>query len=240
MEYSIRCSCGEKITFAEGAAGTNIRCACGATLSVPSMAQLRSQVGLLSQTACAPEVICGMIAAGSLPTRSDCARCGLATTETVDIRAEWKLFTDDTPVSALSTAMGVLLGTENKRYRVQTSWLNFRVRMCSFCSRSREIARATLGPGLVMVILLSVASVVMAFWTPWSLMIFAYLIPWWFITFRWRDRRRQKLIRKLIAQEPIYNQLLEQDELSEAVFQMVSVTQSGASTWPPSQSGSSN
>jgi hypothetical protein len=41
MEYRLACECGQQISFSEGAAGNTLQCACGRSVTVPSLGELK-------------------------------------------------------------------------------------------------------------------------------------------------------------------------------------------------------
>jgi hypothetical protein len=227
MEYSLRCSCGNSLTVSEGAAGTDAKCKCGQVVPVPSFAELRTQAGLLTQLSVAPEAIRNMIASGSLPTKTDCGLCGIVTKDTADICVEWKVHTSASSATAFDAAASVFLGAQ--KYRVEIHRMNLRARLCPFCVA--DAARFQLVPALIGTTL-GILIVVSAFWQPLTLLLLG-VVPTCFIAgMRIAGRRRQRLLRSALLQEPIYKQVLEQEQFVEAKFQLIDGPKTAPAKWP--------
>jgi len=41
MNFQLPCECGQRVVISEGMAGTSVRCACGRTVAVPSLGEIR-------------------------------------------------------------------------------------------------------------------------------------------------------------------------------------------------------
>src|SRR5262245_825581 len=86
MGYEIRCDCGRAISVAEGDAGSRISCACGLTVQVPSLNQLRASAG---EERLAPDfVVEQLLYAGRLPSGEHCVWCGVVTDGRIHCQTE--------------------------------------------------------------------------------------------------------------------------------------------------------
>jgi hypothetical protein len=89
MNFLVRCECGAPTWVSEGSAGAKIPCACGRTISVPALHQLREEIGLSPYPGISPEMaIERLLAAGRLPADNLCVGCGKETEQVVQVRAE--------------------------------------------------------------------------------------------------------------------------------------------------------
>src|SRR5687768_8182701 len=78
MQYQISCECGGSVTAPEAAAGTAVRCACGRSVVIPSLRELRRLAGVDSPPP--PELVVEtLLLAGKLPEGNLCALCGEVT-----------------------------------------------------------------------------------------------------------------------------------------------------------------
>lgn len=80
--YSIDCDCGNQISVSATQAGCDVSCACGETLSVPSLSILRKSIGRDAYEAGTIDTINSLIRNGELPAGDVCAVCGLPTENT--------------------------------------------------------------------------------------------------------------------------------------------------------------
>ena len=230
MDYVLRCSCGSSLKVSDGAAGTSISCTCGKTVPVPSLAELRSQAGLLTQLNSAPQVIDDMIAAGKLPTRSSCAHCGVNAQETADIVAHWKTYTNVTSPSALNAALTVLWGVSPQSHQVDSHSMPFRIRLCPFCVG--KIAGVRNWPAFTAIILL-VFIVAFFRWSGFTVLALPVVAYFGRMGVGFSGRQREELIRKTLEHEPIYKQVLEREEFREATFEILRLpAKSAQQQWP--------
>ena len=79
MEYELTCECGNKIRVRETAAGAREECACGRTILVPSLHELRRQAGFDEPKLPPEKVVETLLLAGKLPQEDHCVVCGCAT-----------------------------------------------------------------------------------------------------------------------------------------------------------------
>jgi hypothetical protein len=77
--YAIQCSCGDEISIAASAAGSEVRCRCGETVSVPKLSILRRLAGDDHARLSTLDSIRYLDAAGELPSRRVCALTGIRT-----------------------------------------------------------------------------------------------------------------------------------------------------------------
>jgi hypothetical protein len=83
MQFHVDCECGKQIAVNEGSAGAIASCACGRSISVPSLIQLKRQAGLTADEINPELVIQSRLARGELPGDSRCAHCGVNAAEIV-------------------------------------------------------------------------------------------------------------------------------------------------------------
>jgi hypothetical protein len=89
MNFLVRCECGAPTSVSEGSAGAKIPCACGRTIAVPSLHQLRAEIGLSPYPGISPEMaIERLLASGRLPADNLCVGCGKETDQVAQVRAE--------------------------------------------------------------------------------------------------------------------------------------------------------
>lgn len=144
MVFSLPCKCGRSVTVSEGAAGANVPCQCGQSVPVPSLAQLRSQAGLLSHVS--PVVIQEMIAGGDLPTLEACVACGARTASFAEVDATWVEGSGPTP-GVWITLNPILLVLLNVLEFVvaflgrQTRTFQMRLRI-TLCPHCRDVGRS--------------------------------------------------------------------------------------------------
>src|SRR5262245_58695849 len=87
-EYRTDCSCGKRFTVTEGDAGGTLRCSCGHIVRVPSLHELRAQIGLTPYDLSPELVIENLLAAGRLPPTKSCTCCGRETDEILQVVTE--------------------------------------------------------------------------------------------------------------------------------------------------------
>jgi len=89
MNFLVRCECGASTSVSEGSAGAKIPCACGRTIAVPPLHQLRAEIGLSPYPGVSPEMaIERLLVAGRLPADNLCVGCGQETDQVAQVRAE--------------------------------------------------------------------------------------------------------------------------------------------------------
>lgn len=87
MKYRVDCGCGKEIAVGAGQAGSTVACACGRTVEVPSLRELRVAAGQPATRT--PELILQvLLAEGRLPRESDCVGCRRETDGVVWVIAE--------------------------------------------------------------------------------------------------------------------------------------------------------
>ncbi len=73
-DFLASCPCGKLIPVTAGQAGGNVTCACGTTVEVPSLMQLKRAAGVPVAT---PELtLMGMLDSGEVPGDRSCCACG--------------------------------------------------------------------------------------------------------------------------------------------------------------------
>jgi hypothetical protein len=89
MNFLVRCECGASTSVSEGSAGAKIPCACGRTIAVPPLHQLRAEIGLSPYPGVSPEMaIERLLASGRLPADNRCVGCGREADQVTQVRAE--------------------------------------------------------------------------------------------------------------------------------------------------------
>jgi hypothetical protein len=110
MTYEVRCACGKANRVSGADAGGRVKCACGQTVEVPPLHELRAAAG--EGAGLSPAVrIEALLLAGRLPGTRACAACFEDTDNVVRVRAELERAVeveDDAPSEQL--ASGCLFG----------------------------------------------------------------------------------------------------------------------------------
>lgn len=85
MAYSISCDCGNIREVTATQAGTNVSCACGRSVSVPTLSKLRQLAGQGAYEAGTIDTIVRMVRDGELPSGDTCAISGLPTSDSYEL-----------------------------------------------------------------------------------------------------------------------------------------------------------
>jgi hypothetical protein len=88
MVFSIDCSCGKAITVTAAQAGTEVRCDCGQVNAVPLLSELRRSAGQSKYNLGITDRIRQQVADGALPAEDACARCGVQTSDALQLLVE--------------------------------------------------------------------------------------------------------------------------------------------------------
>jgi hypothetical protein len=88
MEYFVPCECGEGVPVTEGAAGSRVTCACGRTVNVPSLRELRNASDEPEERPSPEMAIEALLLAGQLPQEKKCIVCGVPTTGAITCEAD--------------------------------------------------------------------------------------------------------------------------------------------------------
>lgn len=88
MEFQVPCQCGHRMIVTEGSAGAVLRCSCGRTVSIPSLKDLRLQVGLAPYDLSPELVLDQLLIDGELPPDRTCIQCGLQTEDVIFVIVE--------------------------------------------------------------------------------------------------------------------------------------------------------
>ena len=113
MDFQIPCDCGKVLTVTEGSAGTEVTCACGRNVRVPSLGGLRQLAGIVVPHPAPELVIEQMLLAGTLPPDRNCVHCGAATTDLLTVHVEceraWRRGSDSTLSGNIGLFIGIFL-----------------------------------------------------------------------------------------------------------------------------------
>jgi hypothetical protein len=139
MNYEVRCECGKAHAVTGADAGASLACACGRTVEVPPLHQLRAAAG---QLAAAPEMLLtSLLVNRELPDGADCTECGRPTDGVVwaDVACERAevLPGRSVPVGCLPIGFGILVFYRRTRApEVRGRNVGFRVpvRCCHGCA----------------------------------------------------------------------------------------------------------
>ena len=88
MEYRIDCPCGHYQMVRETAAGATLACACGKTLQVPKLSELRKIAGLTNDGMSPEATIQFLLIGNKLPVGNQCAHCGAETNSIVIVETD--------------------------------------------------------------------------------------------------------------------------------------------------------
>jgi hypothetical protein len=86
--FFVDCSCGRRLPVAATAAGSDFKCACGRTVSIPRLSVLRQQAGIGAFESGIPDRIHRLVTAAELPEGSCCAYCGRPTDQVAELRVQ--------------------------------------------------------------------------------------------------------------------------------------------------------
>lgn len=75
MSFQIRCECGRTLDVGAADCGQNVACACGKSVKVPRLSELRQSAGLDPYASGIVDKIRGKIAKGELPAEHECLSC---------------------------------------------------------------------------------------------------------------------------------------------------------------------
>jgi hypothetical protein len=104
MSYEVRCECGKSHAVSAADAGTSLRCACGRTLDVPALHQLRIAAG---QQALAPAVqVRSLLLRDELPGTRECACCHRETDHLARVSVVCERVITKTRASPTATLLG--------------------------------------------------------------------------------------------------------------------------------------
>lgn len=215
MDFHVPCVCGATLTVSEGAAGSSRDCSCGRTIAVPSLTDLRLLAGLPPQAPNPVVAIPYLIADGLLPTMTTCAGCNAATEETATVTAECEIASRSSESSWIGVvllfwifgvwALLLRLRHGDRPDQGDSKIVHCPLRMCRACQRQTS-RNATVWIWLA--VAQAVLAVILLAWSDWGaiLLLTAALTVVWEFAAR---NRQQTALKKLLRQEPIYDQLLE-------------------------------
>ena len=143
MKYEVRCACGKPHAVTGADAGATLRCACGQSVDVPPLHQLRTAAG---QVGVAPELLLtSLLLNKELPDTTDCVGCSRGTDGVVwaDVVCERADETTDRTdrvggcfANLLLAFVGVRILFSEQASRSQGRDVSFRipVRCCDACA----------------------------------------------------------------------------------------------------------
>ena len=195
-QWSSRYRVRNSLTVPEGAAGTQTECACGRTVDIPSLTELRVLAGLPPQPPNAAVMIGIYAAEGTLPSRKTCASCDAATNDVVTITAECEIASQGGTLDAGGSSLGFLAflslffgmwvvivlqlreGQKKPREDGDSRIVHCPVRFCSVCRVELVRNPAWLTWAAVIQVVLGIG-IILA-WSGWGAILFASaLITWW-------------------------------------------------------------
>jgi hypothetical protein len=147
-ELQAICSCGKSIPVTAGQAGGNVTCACGASVEVPSLMQLKRAAGMPVAT---PELaLIGMLANGEVPGDRSCCACGAETASVWKVHVACEKMEKKgrglrfNPFGLLFGVIGILLTAKHTEVAEHGRDVNFDLplRFCSKCAatcRGKEL-----------------------------------------------------------------------------------------------------
>ena len=222
MDFKIHCECGESITVPEGAAGTSRVCRCGRSIAVPSLTEMRVQAGLPPQPPNPLLLVPLLCADGKLPSLTSCVNCHCDTKETAIVTVDCEISAHDSSFdtkgsgSAAIAALFLLIGwivilrearqTEERPIDHGGSrFAHCPVRICRNC-RIKLFSQSPMWKWVIAV-QVGLAILIFAALTDWgALLLLTAAFTWW-LGNRAQEQYQSRL-KKLLAVEPIYEQLL--------------------------------
>lgn len=138
MAYEVRCECGKAHVVSAADAGSSLNCACGQTVDVPALHDLRLSAG---QPGVAAEFLLrALLADGSLPDTNECQSCGEPTKRTIFARVDCERAeerpAEERPVGCFPLGIGMLVFYRTVReaeMRGRDVVFRIPVRCCSDC-----------------------------------------------------------------------------------------------------------
>lgn len=88
MTYAVDCPCGTSIAVTASQAGSDVTCACGRTVRVPRLSELRSGAGLAAFESGPADTVRSMLQSGELPWGNVCAVSGAPTFDVLELYVE--------------------------------------------------------------------------------------------------------------------------------------------------------
>jgi hypothetical protein len=213
MGLGVYCECGKCLPVTESDAGRSLVCSCGFTVLVPLIEEFRDQPVQLS-AATVERRIRRLIAAGQLPAKDACIRCGeVEATSVVSVHLVCERAEERTRIESVrsNTVIPGLVRNVQVEYRTEVYGSNTEVPvpicLCQVC-RGQLFASSRAGfliPAVVLLaagmllgyfsILLGVVGVVAALAVSYGLM-------------KRTLQRRQRAIKDVLRKVPVYSQIL--------------------------------
>lgn len=136
MSYSVSCRCGKDLPVSAVQAGSTIGCACGATVAVPLLSDLRRSAGETAIPLNAIETIQALIRDGELPKGDRCPYSGAAAdcTLLVRVQCERSWVRGSEPIGARDAIV----------YFVFLGWIGALIAYCKSRDRREELGRDTI------------------------------------------------------------------------------------------------
>jgi hypothetical protein len=82
MDYAVACPCGNQIEVRAAQAGSKVQCACGQSVTIPALSQLRHVAGQPRYEVSIVDKVRRMVSDGRLPIGQLCIECGRNTQST--------------------------------------------------------------------------------------------------------------------------------------------------------------
>jgi hypothetical protein len=215
MEYPIRCDCGQLVSVPEAAAGSSVTCPCGRDLAVPSLSELKRQVGFAAYKPPPQVIIQHLLAAGELPPPA-CLGCGSNAGRTINTVAECeRAWTKGTGIPGwipflffLPFGWIVLRVRRGETVHGEDLIVPVPVRLCPSCRRRLPRRRALTPLRFLKFAMLILGVVLLVFSACGGALVVATgLFLWWLEALT--RRGEQERIKSVLRPVPVYGELLE-------------------------------
>jgi hypothetical protein len=221
MDFHLDCECGASLRVTESAAGASLPCACGRTLQVPPLSEMRRQAGKPAYQARARLVIERMVADGELPPRT-CVACGSTPAGVVDIVTECEK--EWTRATGPSRTIGFLflglwaffLREQEERVLAHKVSVWTPLTFCSVCRRGLRSGPLLPLLRILKFVFLAATPLALVWGVAWcALPLAAATLSWWLEGVA--RNTHQGALKHALQHVPIYGQLLEEYPQAEVV-----------------------
>ena len=220
----VSCECGRWLPIEADAAGSSINCPCGGRVLVPSLEEFRDRPDLIS-AATLERRVHRLIKVGELPPGGGCARCGVADAAVVAVELECERYSARASggerfliIPLFSFALWMWWREEERvEIRGRDTDVSTPIRLCGSCQRSlhdppRWIGLALAASVLVLAVLAGLTAVLAGLAAPAGVAIGVGVAAIGLLGLGlWRRlqfRSRQRELKELLQQVPVYRQVL--------------------------------